>query len=717
MRDFRISVLIGMLLMTQSLLQAQVVHAGGWTGYLDGISVSNMIVRDSVLYVTTFRGTARVNPVTYEYTYLAESGNPGLPAVINLKYSVIDAEGRLWFFLEHQLVHLDPDMTLHVAAPEPKYLVTAMRMDREDNLWVGFYTPYIPPSTGEAIARFNGTDWDYIDVGVEALNVLDIAFDPDNKPWLCAGYKMYRFNGTSYEVVKNNGSPVICGTRLAISQDGHVATAGAFNTGRLTYYSNGTWKTVDDQNYAYPVYDEHNTLWVNDRAGNVYTIDADDTAPRKVLTTAANFRTGEDEYITGLGFDGQGALWMGKTIGLFTAPDTIADQWDFVPLTNLLVPGPHPEIAASGDTAWLLTDAGITKRVHDSFEKLTIPQEGITDLFYDEFRKGLWVSSPGKLGFYQGDIHFFININPLVRDSTYHNEIVQVTGDKLGNIWLLGYDGLLRYSLQGQWKSFFQGVELPHAPVGFGDITFSYADQSLWIRIRGFSTKTFTDPPKMMKIEGDVATQIDIDTDLLTNYSIFGVVADSLLWFSHASNAVVRYENGAITEYNPGPLNAEEFIIYNDSTVLLCSNLGLYIYAHDQWVKPVIPSDQIANDDALPACLTADGRLYLANYPLLLIEDLDALLDGLVTSTGTTLQSSLHYYPNPVTDYLYLDQDFATSCDNCTAELISPGGDILKKIAAPLNGRIDLRELSPGLYVLRIYSGSNLMYALKVIRQ
>ena len=696
--------------------QAQVVHAGAWTGYLDGTSVTNMVVRDSMLFVTTYRGTARVDPITRHYQYFRDMGVADLPDVLNLRYTAIDGQGRLWFLDQHKLMHLDPDLTLHIAGDEPAYQVNLLHFDHQDRLWAGFATSFVPPTTGEALGRFNGTTWDYIDVGVQSLNVLDIAFDPNDQPWFTTFVKIYRYNGSTYEVVQQDGTNVFGGSRIAISSDGRVAVAGNSNTTNLKYFNKTSWTTINSESFAFPVFDDDNVLWINDRFGHVYRMEPGDVAPRLTLTTAVNDRSGEQEYINGLGFDHEGALWMGKTIGLFAATDPLGDLWDFVPLTELQVPGPHPVIAATGDTAWLLTDAGVTLRVHDTFEKLDLPQQDISAIYYDGIRKGLWVGSPGTLGLYKGNTHELININPLLRDSVNNTGIYQIRGDKLGNIWIVVRDGLLRYDATGQWTSFYQGEELPHAPVGFSRMTFSYTDQSLWIRINGYSTKAFTEPPVLLKIAGDVVTDTHFDEDILTNYGYFGVVSDSVLWFSNTAEDALRYDHGHLTEYVVGPLNAEEWIIYNESTALLCSNLGLYVFTQEQWYKPVIPSDQIANNDALPACLTEDGHLYLANYPLLIVEDVNVLLEGLVTAVEPAESIDLTCYPNPVTSVLYFDPTFLSSCTDCTMVLISGSGQVIRKFASPLPAQLDLHDLVPGMYFLRIQSGSGFKAVLKLVK-
>lgn len=715
MRMINRFLLVLIFFISGSNLHAQIVHAGDWTGYQDGITVGSIALRNSIMYVNTFIGTARVDPLTHEYTYLHDLGNPDLPDFIDLNLSTIDSSGRLWMFQNQQLVYIDTDLSIHVAGPEPKYLVTSLKSDLNGGIWAGFFTPYVDPKTGEAIAKFNGLDWEYIDVGALGLSVEDIAFDGQNNPWFTAGSQMYRFNGSAFEVVKDNGAPVFGSSNLAISNDGRVAGAGGFNTSILRYFNKTSWKTIHTIGFSYPVFDENNILWLSDRYGSLYRMDENDMAPQLVINSAINFRTGDEDYVTGMGLDQTGQLWIGRYNGLFVAQDKTINQFDFVPLTDLLVPAPHPYVAAHGDTTWLATGAGITRLINDQFEKINVPQTNISAIFYDEARKGLWVGSAGMLGFYKGDSQTLININPLLKDSIFYNKIHEIKGDGLGNIWFRLYEGLLRYNPSGEWKPFFIGSELPVSPNGAGYFSINNKDNSVWIRTNRYSMGGFLIPPRLLKITGDLVTDTHFDVDILNEYGAFAVISDSVMWFSGYPD-VLLYDHGVKTEYIPGTLNNEEFIVYNDSTILLCSNFGLYVFKSGQWFKPVIPSDRIFNDDVYPAFLTSEGKLLMANYPLLVIGDLDDLLSTLTTAVPQIEIPELHYFPNPVHDFLHIDPEFIQKCPDCRAGLFALNGVMIKSYPDPLPSEFDLSSISAGFYLFQIRSGEKLTRTLKVIK-
>ncbi|MBP6811333.1 MAG: hypothetical protein KA138_07425, partial [Saprospiraceae bacterium] len=116
-------------------LPAQVVHAGLWTGYLDGIGISSMVQMDTFLYIKTANGTAFVNTQTRQTRFFYEMGNPDLPINVDLRVSTVDKQGNLWTFINRQLVKITPGGSIAYVGGMPEYQVLVLRVDHAGQIW------------------------------------------------------------------------------------------------------------------------------------------------------------------------------------------------------------------------------------------------------------------------------------------------------------------------------------------------------------------------------------------------------------------------------------------------------------------------------------------------------------------------------------------------------------------------------------------------------
>ncbi len=69
------------------------------------------------------------------------------------------------------------------------------------------------------------------------------------------------------------------------------------------------------------------------------------------------------------------------------------------------------------------------------------------------------------------------------------------------------------------------------------------------------------------------------------------------------------------------------------------------------------------------------------------------------TEESLALDNSIHVFPNPASDHIYLQTDNNNSGD---LEILSLSGITVKKAKLSTNQKIDISELSPGIYILKI---------------
>ncbi len=435
----------------QNLSVAQVFTAGAWTGYPDGIGITEMVMRDSFLYLNTHNGTSVFNTVTRQSVFFCDMGNPALPPRFNqINSSAVDAQGNLWRIFEHKLTKISPSGLMEPIGPEPEGGLFVLRSDKNGVIWAGLTSYSANPGTSTAVmAKFNGNTWEYIYPGY-GTGVIDIAFDNQNQPFVYLGsYGIFKYNGNNFIFI--SGSPELA--NLAISNDGQMAACGSSSSTILKYYNNGVWTTIGLQfgpRFQFAVFDSNNTLWACSKSGAVYKL-VNNTL-QLALTAPKNYRTGVENYFDKvIGFDPAGQLWLGSYDGLFVAPDPTIDHWEFVPTAPLLSPGQATSIAASDDTIWIGNEAGVTRLYNQTFEKIDTIARNVSALWYDTIRHGLWVASPGLVRFYQGSTQVLFDIAPLLPYATSNKNIASIVGDIKGNIWLRTSDSRFRfiYSIKG----------------------------------------------------------------------------------------------------------------------------------------------------------------------------------------------------------------------------------------------------------------------------
>lgn len=69
------------------------------------------------------------------------------------------------------------------------------------------------------------------------------------------------------------------------------------------------------------------------------------------------------------------------------------------------------------------------------------------------------------------------------------------------------------------------------------------------------------------------------------------------------------------------------------------------------------------------------------------------------TEESLALDNSIHVFPNPAGDHIYLQTDNNNSGD---LEILSLSGITVKKAKLSTNQKIDISELSPGIYILKL---------------
>lgn len=689
---------------------SQVVHAGPWTAYLDGNGISNMTLRDSFMYIQTANGLAFFNTNTRQTSFFCDFGNPDIPLSTFQKTSTIDQKGQFWIVYNNQLVCVRPDGTMKVMGPKPLYQINVMEADRNGQIWVGMVTAHLNnPAVSTCLAKFDGSDWEYVSIGVTRMNVSDLKFDYQNHPVIATKsiYNpdgLYWYNGINF--VHTNLDLY----NLTVSADGQLAGTAIGPSGTvLKVYKNGVWNTYDqsgptDQiDFVYPVFDANNTLWTINQRGKVFRLN--NAGILQTLSPPVNLQTGESfKAVSGLAVDNKGRLWLAEQAGLFLAADPNLDKWDFIQTAPMLIPHKATTFYGYRDTVLLCSSNRVTRVVNQTAENLNwqgpIPQGFLRDYHRD----GLWAYNGATLTLYRSADTTVFNLAPMFPEPFY-SSIKSVLQGSDGSIWIINTRTVIRYTLDNQWTSFDVGAELPP----YNILAWALDGSDMWVFSNGIHINhpTITQPgAHLVKIKGNNVTDSGLTYDFLKPFLSFAPVSDTDLWFTGGDNQVVHLQNGSTTMYTQqdigGTLNAQKVFSYNDSTLLLCSNFGLYIFYRGEWHIPKVPSNRFSNSNAYTYLVGTDGKIYLDNRPLVVLEDIQKLLSGLTSSPASPdpdASPSQVIYPNPTSDLLHIEQ-LLQRCPDCSLSVASVDGRLLAQFLAPIQSPISLHTLPSGTYVL-----------------
>ena len=708
---------------------SQVAHAGPWTAYLDGNGIYGMALRDSFMYIQTANGLAFFNTNTRESRFFCDFNNPDIPLSTFGKTATIDQKGNFWCVYNNQLLRIRPDGTVQVMAPKPLYQINVMEADRNGQIWVGMVTAHLNnPAVSTCLAKFNGSGWDYVSIGVTRMNVDDLKFDDLNRPVVATSSNynpdgLYRYDGSSFLHI--NGFTV---NNIAVSSDGQVATAGTgYNGTVLKVYKNSSWTTYwqpgasDQIEFAYPVFDANNTLWsVNERA-KVFRLN--NAGLMQTLNPPINFQTGEkNDVVSGLALDDKGRLWLAKHSGLFLAADPNVDQWEFIQTAPMLMYHEPTSFYGYNDTILLCNSKGVMRIVENTVENLNWQGPIPKGFLRDYHRNGLWIYSGSKMTLYRDADTTVFDLAPMFPEPFY-SDIKRLLEDAEGNIWIMNTRTMIRYTLDGQWSHFDVGKDLPP----YNIYSCALAGKDMWVFLKGLHINhpTITQPgAHLIKIAGANITDSGLTYDFLNPMLSFAPVSDSNLWFTTAGdNRVLHLQNGDIKEYTQqdvgGPLNAQWVASYNDSTLLLLSNSGLFIFYRDKWYYPQVPSNRFSNSDAYRYVIGEDRKIYLGRYPLTVLEDVPQLLSTLsgtddpIPDPATPIKL---VYPNPTNDLLHVER-LLLYCPDCSLKVSSLDGKYVTVFPAPLQSPLSLRALHTGAYVLSLQADGKTVESFVVVKE
>ena len=417
-----------------------------------------------------------------QYVLQSWSAETGLPQS-SVQSIVQTADGYLWVGTEAGLVRFDGvNFTVFDKKNTPALhsnQVTALLVDREQNLWVGTHGggisrflssnigkgEHVPESTnltvnvlfqdrrgvlwagtsGAGLLRFAGTKTSSLTTasGLADNSVFAIAEDASETLWI-GTYRglSHLVDGKAQALTKEDGLGGRYVRALCIDRSGNL-WAGTIGDGlwRLAKDEKRNFKKADgltDNAITALLADQAGTIWIGTQAAGLNRLAHD------VISHLAEKNTSEENGIWAIFEDRAGSLWTGSSVsglthlrdGVFTTLGKAEGLASDVVL---------PVFQAHDGGIWIGSDQGLTRWQDGKFKRYTVKDGLPDDLIFsitEDTESHLWVATRHGLARMRGDTFQVY----AVKDGLPNGSVICMLPDRKGGLWLGTRGGLSHFS-------------------------------------------------------------------------------------------------------------------------------------------------------------------------------------------------------------------------------------------------------------------------------
>ena len=686
----------------------------------DGNRVGDMVMNPSYAYIKNAYGLLRIDLLNREFEYLFDIYESGIIKDINLNVASIDSNGDLYAIINQSIIRINVDGSIEEIGSAPIEPVEVLKHDRDGVLWVG-----LDLKTDNPIAKYNGTDWEYIDVGYQDITIKGLTFNHNNHLVFTTGSHAYISDGVNFTEVDG-----LDFYEITAANDGKLATSDISPSPNVNFYDNDDWRKY--HGYTKVAFDHDDLLWAEKKNSAIYTIEHNNGDPNFIIDGPIINDTGESMALKGLGFDLHGNLWIGKENGIFILEE---GDLNWTPFTiSPFQAFDIRDLEVEKDSIWIETTSDKLYKIIDfAFDDVQLIKEGVHGIQYDEFRNGLWIKSNDSIMLVQNsDVNFTINDN-LNFDFVTQLIFDPIVTDTSGNVWINSTTGVGHLNREGIWHLYKYGHsmddEIP-ASLWYNrrtGITPDLSNNSAIVFLLKFELKdqTVWDEARVFRIsESDIIEYEGVEPISQFANDILAM-PDSSIVFSTSSKVQI-YKNNELHEFTGEQWGYHDIFIYDDNRFLICGRKTMHIMDTDGNLN-AIPINNIPRINGLGyrSDFNSKKQFISSNSALLLFDDL-TFIDDLNFIEDTTITeilveektgSNLSLYPVPSEEFLNIK--FSSEIGDSFSKLSIRNSDglLINTFQNEIPASIDISNYPPGVYFVNLVLQNNDTEVFKFIKK
>jgi ligand-binding sensor domain-containing protein len=398
------------------------------------------------------------------------------------------AQGKdVWVGTSNGLAYMDyntKEITnfYYCNSPFPNNTINDIKKDSEGNFWF---------ASGTSIAKFDGREWEYIDLGDNIFygTIMEIDFDNNGDLWVVTTNEVMHYDFEVWTVYDDSSTDVYItfANDIAFDSKDNVWVSSMYG---LLKFDGAKWTVFDESNSSIPTdyltnlaIDNTDKIWIGGLFESLFTFNG-------VSWTVVDI----DAYSCyAVESDGQGRIWVDASDGFWVFDGANYTEYTTSDgLSDLSVNG----FSFDGDIAWIATWNGLNRFDGKEFEYFTFPTSGLAD----------------------------DNINTMEANSK-------------GEIWCGTNFGISVYN-QGEWLTFDD--ELDNYWPAVNDIKFNDNNEA-WIG--GMFTAAYYDGSDFILYDN-----INSGLDLYFVYELAWDTERDIVWFA-GSDELYSYDYDVFTYY------------------------------------------------------------------------------------------------------------------------------------------------------------------------
>jgi ligand-binding sensor domain-containing protein len=235
-------------------------------------------------------------------------------------------------------------------------VVTPIFTDTKGNIWLNYTKP------NSEIAKFDGTEWTIYttkEIPTSNISVIDFVEDKEGNIYFGGGNGFFKFDGVSWSKIEipEKGLTI---RAIDINDNGEIAIG--HNSG-LVIYSNGKWKSYDDENSELQLSVVRAVKYIDSRLFVGYgggmgngglSIIENDTWKHFNKTNSKI----PDHMVRDIEIDQNGTIWMATNNGMIKMID---DKIEPIYFREGMYKNTILDIAVEGNIVWIATNFGLIK--------------------------------------------------------------------------------------------------------------------------------------------------------------------------------------------------------------------------------------------------------------------------------------------------------------------------------------------------------------------